>query len=205
MTDLRNLKIGVLALQGDFERHLHQLSALGLIGIEVRKPDQLADLDGLILPGGESTTMSKLIDRFGLRQPMRRFLSTKPVWGTCAGMILLAQNIENNQANVVPFGVLDIDVIRNGYGRQVYSTEKVLKVTLDNGVVELQATFIRAPRVSRVGEGVEAMAFLGSDPVLVRQNNILASAFHTELDEELSLLCFFLQNFCCPEQAGKVY
>jgi len=187
--------IGVLALQGDYEAHAKQLKLLGVIAVEVRLPKNLEGLDALILPGGESTTMNKLIDRFGLRQPLTEFCKAKPVWGTCAGMIMLSKNIEDNQANVTPFGLLDIDVLRNGYGRQVFSFEDSIDVSFGNGTSKLAATFIRAPKVTRLGKDVKVLGQLNNEPVLISQKNILASAFHTELSNDTTLLNYFLTKF----------
>ena len=187
--------IGVLALQGDYEAHAKQLAAVGANPVEVRLPKDLAGLDALILPGGESTTMNKLIDRFGLRKPLIDFCKSKPVWGTCAGMIMLSKKIEDNQSNVTPFGLLDIDVLRNGYGRQVFSFEDKIDVSFGNGTSKLAATFIRAPKVTRIGKDVKVLGKFNDDPVLIRQNNILASAFHTELGDDTTLLSYFLKSF----------
>lgn len=186
--------IGILALQGDYEAHSKQLKAVGATPVEVRLPKDLNGLDALILPGGESTTMNKLIDRFGLRQPLVDFCKSKPVWGTCAGMIMLSKKIEDNQSNVTPFGLLDIDVLRNGYGRQVFSFEDEIDVSLGNGTSKLAATFIRAPKVTRIGHDVVVLAKFKNDPVLIRQKNVLASAFHTELGTDTTLLTYFLSK-----------
>src|SRR3990172_8354849 len=144
--------IGVLALQGDYKAHEKQLKMLDVKAVEVRLPKDLEGLDALILPGGESTTMDKLIDRFGLRQPLTDFCKSKPVWGTCAGMIMLSKKIDDNQANVTPLGILDIDVLRNGYGRQLFSFVDKVDVNLGNGTSKLAATFIRAPKITRLGK-----------------------------------------------------
>jgi len=195
MADYSKLYVGVLALQGDFERHSYQLSLLGAKPVEVRVASQLDVIDGLIIPGGESTTMDILIDRFGLREPLIKFGQGMPLWGTCAGMIMIAKNIVNNQAGVKPLGLMDIDVDRNFYGRQLYSFEDKIIARLDNKDEELTATFIRAPGVSRVGENVEILARHSDKPILLKQANLLASSFHTELDEDTRLMAYFLQNF----------
>ncbi len=187
--------IGVLALQGDYEAHEKQLKMLGVKPVEVRLPIDLEGLDALILPGGESTTMDKLIDRFGLRQPLTDFCKSKPVWGTCAGMIMLSKKIEDNQSKVTPLGILDIDVLRNGYGRQVFSFEDKIDVSFGNGTSKLAATFIRAPKITRLGKNVRVLGKFGEDPVLICHNNILASAFHTELSSDTTLLSYFLSKF----------
>ena len=195
MKDFSALTIGVLALQGDFSRHEHQIKLLGAKGLEVRLPEQLQEIDGLILPGGESTTMNVLFDRFNLREPLTSFAGSKPVYGTCAGMIMLAKRIEDNQSGVETLGLLDIDVLRNGYGRQIYSFEDELPVNLNNGVKTIKATFIRAPKITRVGAGVDVLAIYEDSPVLVRQGNILAGSFHTELDDDTTLLRYFFSHF----------
>jgi len=187
--------IGVLALQGDYEAHEKQLKAVGAKPVEVRLPKDLKGLDALILPGGESTTMNKLIDRFGLRPALIEFCKSKPVWGTCAGMIMLSKKIEDNKSNVMPFGLLDIDVERNGYGRQVFSFEDSVDVSFGNGTSKLAATFIRAPKVTRIGKDVKVLGKFKNDPVLIVQKNILASSFHTELEEDTTLLSYFLTSF----------
>ena len=195
MTDFSKLNIGVLALQGDFERHARQLLLLGARVTEVRTAIQLGETDGLIIPGGESTTMNILFDRFDLRQLLTEYGRSMPVWGTCAGMIMLAKKIEDNQANVRTLGLMDIDVVRTGYGRQVNSFDVPLTAKLDNDEVTLGATFIRAPRISRTGKHVKTLATYDGDPVLVAEGHLMASSFHTELDDDCTLLEFFLHRF----------
>jgi 5'-phosphate synthase pdxT subunit len=191
----KNLTIGVLALQGDFQRHLIQLALLGLKGRPVRLPGDLDGLDGLIMPGGESTTMNIMLDRFDMRETLTDFTASKPVWGTCAGMVLLAKTIINDISGVKPLGVLDIDVSRNGYGRQIFSFETRIRARLNGHVTELEAVFIRAPKVMRTGAGVKKLAVYEDSPVLVSSNLILASSFHTELADDTSLLEYFLNDF----------
>ncbi len=202
MTDYSGLHIGVLAVQGDFARHCHQLDLLGAGMAEVRLPEELAGLDGLIIPGGESTTMCKLIDRFHLRRPLLEFGKSKPVWGTCAGMIMLAKKVVDNQAGIEPLGLLDIDVIRIGYGRQVSSFEEKLPVDFGSEQVILSASFIRAPRVTRCGPEVSSLAALNGDPVLLAEGRVLASSFHTELDDDTTLLEYFLTHFISGDKAA---
>jgi pyridoxal 5'-phosphate synthase pdxT subunit len=187
------LKVGVLALQGDFSCHLNHLRLLGAQFCEVRQSYQLSELDGLIIPGGESTTMSMLIDRFDLRKPLADFAGQKAVWGTCAGMIMLAKEIDDSRVN--PFGVIDISVQRNAYGRQAHSFFAPVMANLNGRNLTLQASFIRAPRVSRIGPDIKVLAEYDKIPVLMSQKNCLASSFHTELGEEPSLTKFFLENF----------
>jgi pyridoxal 5'-phosphate synthase pdxT subunit len=192
MTDKR---IGVLALQGDYEAHLAQLESIHVPNRLVRLPGDLAEIDALIIPGGETTTMDILMDRFALREPLVQFGRTHAVYGTCAGMIMLSSAIDDNQSCVKPLGLMDISVLRNGYGRQIYSFENSVEADFGKGPVRLTATFIRAPKVTRTGPGVRVLATYHGDPVLLRENNLLAGAFHTELDEDTTLLEYFLTEF----------
>ena len=187
--------VGVLALQGDYQRHEHQLKLLSVQVTEVRLPGHLNALDALIIPGGESSTMNILIDRFGLREPLTEFGRLKPIYGTCAGMIMLAKHIESNQAGVKPLGLLDIDVLRTGYGRQIHSIEREVTADLGLGPQNIKAAFIRAPVVTRVGPKVRVLASLNDSPLLVSEGCILAGSFHTELDDDTTMLEFFLKRF----------
>ena len=189
----RGTTIGVLALQGDFERHLVRLSALGAEGREIRRVEDLAGLDGLIIPGGESSTMSELIDRFDLREDLLKFCSAKPVWGTCAGMILLARKVDDER--VRPLKIIDISVARNGYGRQISSFYAEIQANLNGDQTTLKASFIRAPVVNGYGNGVQVLGTYHSSPVLLAQGNCLVSSFHTELHSDLSLNRYFLEEF----------
>ena len=184
--------VGVLAIQGDFERHVHQLNLVGARPVEVRLPQDLRQLDAVILPGGESTTINIMIDRFELREPLLQFGRSKPMFGTCAGMIMLARRIENNISGVKPLGLMDIDVDRNGYGRQVHSFEDRVQADLSGSTADLTATFIRAPRVTRLGAGATPLAFWQGDPVLIEQGLLLAASFHAELNDDTTLLEYFL-------------
>lgn len=195
MSMFSHRKVGVLALQGDYSCHERQIRVLGAEAVLVRLPKDLERVDSLIIPGGESTTMDILLDRFELREPIREFARSKPTYGTCAGMILLATQIQDNVSGVKPFGLMDIDVLRNGYGRQVFSFEETVTALIHGQEQRITATFIRAPRITRLGEGVEVQALYGQDPVLVRQNNLLASAFHNELEEQTTILEYFLTDF----------
>jgi 5'-phosphate synthase pdxT subunit len=195
MARFGNLKIGVLALQGDFERHQHQLFRLGADVTLVRLPVDLENVDGLIIPGGESTTMDNLIDRFHMREPLIALGRVKPVWGTCAGMIMLAKNIVDNQAAVEPLGLMDMDVVRVGYGRQVYSFVDTITARLNNHEVLLKAAFIRAPMITRLGDGVRTLADYDGKPVLAEESHVMASSFHTELNDDTTLLEYFLKKF----------
>ena len=183
--------VGVLALQGDFEEHAAALHALGVPATQVRTAAQLAQVQALIMPGGESTSMAKLMDAYDLREPLRGFArSGKPVWGTCAGLILLAGRLV--EALPEPLGLMDMLVQRNGFGRQVDSFETDLDIpALDGG--PFHAVFIRAPLVREVGPAVEVLATLeDGTPVAVRQGNLLATAFHPELTPDHRLHAHFL-------------
>ncbi len=176
----RRPRIGVLALQGAVREHVEALRAVGAEPVEVRLPRDLTDLDALILPGGESTTMRKLIDEYGLREPIRALASAgAPMLGTCAGMILLADRIADGDDPVFP--LLDIEVRRNAYGRQLDSFEADLQVPV-LGDQPLHGVFIRAPVVSDVGPNAEVLAVdPDGRPVAVRQGRVIATAFHPEL------------------------
>jgi len=198
-----NRSVGILALQGDYERHQHQLKMLDVPNLLVRLPADLDRVDSLIVPGGETTTMDILLDRFGLREPLKRFGRSKPIFGTCAGMVMLASRIEDNLSEVTPLRFMDIDVIRNGYGRQIHSFADEVTASLNGRPSKLDAIFIRAPRITRIGKDVTVLASYRGDPVLVQQENFLACSFHTELEEDLSLLKFFL-NASGQSVTGKV-
>jgi len=189
------VKIGVLALQGAFATHAAVLRALGAEAREVRVPADLDGVDALVLPGGESTTMSLLLDSSGLRAPIAGALSDGlPALGTCAGMILLASNVLDGRDDQRSFGVIDIDVRRNAFGRQVDSFESDLDVNgIDDG--SFHAVFIRAPVVERAGAGVEVLATVDGKPVIVRQGSLLAAAFHPELSHDDRIHRLFLEGF----------
>jgi 5'-phosphate synthase pdxT subunit len=181
--------IGILALQGAFDVHAKRLAELGAATVLVRRPEQLADLDGLVLPGGESTTFLKNLERAGFYDVLNAFVHTKPVFGTCAGCILLAKDVEN--PTQPSFGVLDVTVERNAYGRQNDSVILNAETTLPGGPLEM--VFIRAPRISRVGPQVETLATRNDDPTLVRQGRLLAATFHPELTEDWRVHQLFLE------------
>ncbi len=185
-------KVGVLALQGASRRHAEALAALGAHPVEVRTPEDLSGVEGLVLPGGESTTMSRLLALSGLFDPIaERLAAGMPAFGTCAGLILLAGEVLDGRPDQRSFGLLDVAVRRNAFGRQVDSFETDLSVDgLGGGA--FPAVFIRAPVVERVGEGVDVLASVGSHPVLCRQGPVLAAAFHPELSDDLRLHELFL-------------
>lgn len=177
------MKIGVLALQGDFREHLDTLAAIGVEGVEVRLPADLDAVDALILPGGESTTMRRLIERWGLREPIVELArGGAPLFGTCAGMIVLAREIVGGEAPIVP--LLDVTVVRNAFGRQLESFETSLPVPI-LGDRPVRGVFIRAPVIERIGPRVDVLARLEDGRVVaVREGAILATAFHPELAGE---------------------
>jgi len=188
------MKIGVLALQGAFIEHEHVLARLGVQPVEVRLPEHLEGLDGLIIPGGESTTMGLLAQKWGLLEPMQAFArSGRPIWGTCAGMILLAKEVVDGVPGQPILGLMDITVRRNAFGRQVDSFEADLAVPL-LGDPPFHAVFIRAPVIERVGAGVEVLAALeDGTAVAVQQGNLLATAFHPELTRDERFHHYFLK------------
>ncbi|HZU75033.1 MAG TPA: pyridoxal 5'-phosphate synthase glutaminase subunit PdxT [Acidimicrobiales bacterium] len=191
------MKVGVLALQGDVREHAAAIAELGSEPSEVRRPEHLAGIDALVLPGGESTTLSMLLDSSGLRAPIEeRIADGLPVMGTCAGMILLASEVIGGRHDQRGFGAMDITVRRNGFGRQAQSFECDLAV---EGIGErtLRAVFIRAPVVERVGAAVEVLARVtdgegASVPVLCRQGRLMATAFHPELSADNRVHALFL-------------
>ena len=188
------MKVGVLALQGATEPHRAVLDALGADPVEVRTPQDLAAVDAVILPGGESTTMSFLLDSSGLRAPLaERLADGLPALGTCAGMILLAAEVLDGRPDQASFGAIDVTVRRNAFGRQNESFEADLDVAgLPGG--RLHAVFIRAPAVERVGSGVEVLASVGGRPVLCRQGPVTVCSFHPELGDDLRLHQRFLEE-----------
>jgi 5'-phosphate synthase pdxT subunit len=173
------MKIGVLALQGNFREHAAMLRRLGAEAVEVRKPEQLEGLDGLVVPGGESTTFMRLMRLYGLEEAIRRF--EQPVLGTCAGLIVLDRD---------HLGLVDLEVARNAYGRQVFSFEADLALAGEDE--PLRGVFIRAPRVIATGNGVEVVAELDGEPVLLRQGRFLIATFHPELTEDTRVHELFL-------------
>jgi pyridoxal 5'-phosphate synthase pdxT subunit len=179
------MTIGVLALQGDFDAHRKRLEELGAKVVLVRKPEQLDEIDGLVIPGGESSTFLKLLGIEGLEK-LKQFVRVKPTFGTCAGATLLANEVENpKQAGL---GVLDVRIRRNAYGRQLESSIREGK--LNGSPIEM--VFIRAPKFERLGPGVEVIATEGGDPVAVRQGSVMAATFHPELSQDTRIHRTFL-------------
>ena len=189
---MRLTTIGVLALQGDFAEHLAVLRELDVEAWEVRLPGELQGLDGLIIPGGESTTLARLMDLYGLREPLkRRVRDSMAVWGTCAGLILLAAKL--GEDHPVPLGLMDLEVQRNAYGRQVDSFGADLPVPA-LGEPDFHAVFIRAPKIQRVGKNVTTLATLPEGGVVAAQEErMLVTAFHPELTEDTRFHQYFLK------------
>ncbi len=185
------MKIGVLALQGDFIEHEHMLARLGAEPIEVRLPRDLEGLDGLIMPGGESTTFGKLAKQFGLVEPLRAFAqSGRPMWGTCAGLIFLAKDVGRNQ---VTLGLMDVKVKRNAFGRQIDSFTCDLNIP-DLADGPFPGVFIRAPIIESVGQTVQVLCTLDDGTIVAaRQDNLLATSFHPELTHDSRMHALFLR------------
>ena len=182
--------VGVLALQGAFEAHQHVLRDLGVETVQVRTPAQLELVDALVMPGGESTTMSHLLVTSGLFESIdARLKQGMPVLGTCAGMILLAKGVLDGRSDQKSFGAIDIDVKRNAYGRQIDSFEADIEV--DGLVEDFHAVFIRAPQIARCGEGVTVLARHGQDIVLARQGSVMVASFHPELTSDTRIHSLF--------------
>ncbi len=184
--------VGVLALQGDVRSHVRRLSSLGAQGLPVKRPEQLDGLDALIVPGGESTTISMLAQRWGLLEPIRALIGEGlPVFGSCAGMIMLADTVLGGRPDQLPFGGIDMVVRRNAFGRQVDSFEADVEVSGIAGG-PMRAIFIRAPWVESVGDDVGVLAAVDDRIVAVRQGSLLATSFHPELTGDLRLHEYFL-------------
>lgn len=182
------MKIGVLALQGDFAAHQRRLEELGAEVVLVRKAEQFDDLDGLVIPGGESTTFLKLLDKECLHK-LNEFVHNKPTFGTCAGAIMLARQVEN--PHQPGLDAIDITIRRNAYGRQIDSS--IVEAPSALGGEPLEMVFIRAPRIERIGEEVEVLAKRDGDPVLVRKGSVMAATFHPELSNDKRVHQAFLK------------
>ncbi len=186
-----NRRIGVLALQGAFAAHCECLDSVGVEPVEIRTPAQLDSVEALLMPGGESSTMSQLLESSGLFAAItERLKHGMPTFGTCAGMILLASEILDGRSDQRSFSAIDISVRRNAFGRQVDSFES----NISTSVGDFHGVFIRAPRIERVGAGVEIIGTLGDEPVLVRQGNVLAASFHPELTGDARLHDYFVST-----------
>ena len=186
------IKVGVLSLQGAFKEHVSRLEECGVSVVEVRLPEQFKDIDGLIIPGGESTTINKLLKKYKFKESLDKFYrDRKPIFGTCAGLILLAKNITGEGKGL---GYIDIEVQRNAYGRQIESFEELLDIRLDNNQNDgkFKSIFIRAPKILNVGKKVRILGKFKEDIVLVRDNNVMASTFHPELTRDLRIHQYFI-------------
>jgi 5'-phosphate synthase pdxT subunit len=192
----RKKRVGVLALQGDFEAHERALERAGAEAVQVRSAEGLDGIDGLVIPGGESTTMLKLLNFMDLMEPLRRFVNAKPVFGTCAGAILMAKDVQNPSQE--SFGAVDLTVERNGYGRQidsrVASIEPEAEFQRRAGGGNVEAVFIRAPIIRRAGPEVRVLAQYDGDPVLVEQGKHLIATFHPELTDDSRVHKLFLSK-----------
>jgi len=182
-------RIGVLAIQGNYANHAQALAEAGANPVEVRKPGELAGLDGLVLPGGESTTMLKFLEKHSFFEALQQFCGSRPVFGTCAGVILLAREVLNPPQRSL--GLLDATVERNAYGRQIDSVIITAETALAGGPLEM--VFIRSPRIRETGSGVEVLARRDGFPVLVRERNILAATFHPELSHDRRVHRLFVE------------
>jgi 5'-phosphate synthase pdxT subunit len=180
------MKIGVLAIQGDFDAHKKRLEQLGADVVLVRKPEQLDQIDGLVIPGGESGAFLKILGEEGFAK-LREFVRVKPTFGTCAGAIMLAKEVTN--PDQIGLGALDIRIRRNAYGRQIDSSIRTGKL----GESPLEMVFIRAPKIERMGSGVEVIATEGNDPVVVREGKTMAATFHPELSDDTRVHQKFLE------------
>ena len=199
VSPLSKLTVGVLALQGAYDAHAKTLTSLGATPRLVRAPADLEGLDGLIMPGGESTTMLRFLDRNGFFETLQSYVRGRPTFGTCAGAILLAAQVESPAQRSL--GALDITVERNAYGRQIDSTIVNAETGLPGGPLEM--VFIRAPRITRTGPGVETLASRDGFPTLVRSGNLLAATFHPELSSDTRVHRLFLDLIRKHQAAGE--
>jgi pyridoxal 5'-phosphate synthase pdxT subunit len=191
VSDARALPVGVLALQGDFELHRKALDRVGVPSLEVRKPAELEGVSGLIMPGGESTTLLKIMDAWDFVPALEKFhASGRPIFGTCAGLILLAREVES--PSQVSLGLIDITAERNAYGRQKESFETEIVGDFGTGAVPLKAVFIRAPRIRRVGPAVTRLAEHRGECVMAREGSVLVAAFHPELTDDPTVHRYFV-------------
>jgi 5'-phosphate synthase pdxT subunit len=186
------MRIGVLALQGDFAKHIEVLRSLGVEVQEVRKTEDLDKCDGLIIPGGESTVILRQLDFIGMREPLCEFAQHHPVFGTCAGLILMSKKIQDSPLK--PLKLLDITLERNAFGRQIASFQAFVTLELFGGHFKtIPAFFIRAPRIRTCGEGVQILATFEGEPILVRQGDHLGSTFHPELTSDPQIHHYFIE------------
>ena len=175
------IKVGILELQGDFELHHNILRELGYTSFSVKESNDLENLDGLIIPGGESTTMSLLIDSFNLRKSILDFSKENPILGTCAGLILMAKVIEN-ESKVNPLGILDSEVSRNSYGRQIMSRKENITIESDSKIFDMEVTLIRAPKILKINKNINVIAKIDNSPAAVFDGRHMGLSFHPELN-----------------------
>ena len=175
------IKVGILELQGDFELHHNILRELGYTSFSVKESTDLENLDGLIIPGGESTTMSLLIDSFNLRKSILDFSKENPILGTCAGLILMAKVIED-ESKVNPLGILDLEVSRNSYGRQIMSRKENITIESDSKIFDMEVTLIRAPKILKINKNINVIAEIDNSPAAVFDGRHMGLSFHPELN-----------------------
>lgn len=191
IVQMKEITIGVLALQGAFAKHIEMIRSLGVQAREVRHASDLLACQGLILPGGESTTIMRLIKYARLEEPLRSFSAQKPVFGTCAGLIIMSKSIKNDQ--MIPFEWMDIEIERNAYGRQIDSFGVPLELNLASRPYKFQGVFIRAPSIRKTGTSVQILAKNNEEAVLVRQKQFLGATFHPELTDDNTIHAYFLK------------
>ena len=184
------MKIGILALQGGFELHAQMLAILGVDTVYVRKPDQLISCHGLIIPGGESTTLMKLMREGGLFESISDFAADKPVFGTCAGLIMLA--IDSINDNLVTLNLIDLSVERNAYGRQIDSFIDSVEIRINGAIDSFEGVFIRAPKIVAVGEGIDILGTHSDDVVLAENDQVVVATFHPELTNDVRIHQYFV-------------
>ena len=192
------MMIGVLALQGDYSKHIQILELLDFKVLEVRYPSELSLIKGLVIPGGESTTISDLMGRANFHDPIKNFAKTKPILGTCAGLIMMSKNVEDD--HVKSLGILDISVNRNAYGRQIESFTSEIEVSLNGNNHSVLAAFIRAPKINKIGKDVKVLSYFKNEPVVVKQGYHLGLAFHPELVKTT-----FFHNYTFREQFQNIH
>ena len=185
--------IGILALQGDFAKHADVIQQLSHTPVQIRIPEMLEKIDALIIPGGESTTLQKLFTLHNFDRALRDFAQKKPIMGTCAGLILLAKNADRLERP--PLGLIDIDALRNAYGRQKESFFDHITITLNGTADKYQGVFIRAPKITRLGVSVKILARHGQDAVMAASNRILVCTFHPELTDDTRIHHYFVQTY----------
>jgi 5'-phosphate synthase pdxT subunit len=183
--------VGIVAFQGDFTKHQEAFAKLGCLTQLVKSSWQLANIDCLVIPGGESSVIDRFVKSQQIADPIKAFATTKPVWGTCAGMIMLATQVENDPG-LSPLGLLDITVDRNGYGRQFDSFVDNGEFTVNGKTQKLEMVFIRAPKVTSIGEGVQVLGKCRKEPVIVQQGKVVATAFHPEMTNSTKFQQYFL-------------